>query len=114
MLKKGLRLRKKEDFDRVFRFGRPLFFEEVGCRYLLDTPSIRLGFSLGKKYLPLAIDRNRFRRVFSEVFYKHQEEWPQGGDILFFLVKKPKKMDTEQAQKMMTNLFQAINKNRKV
>ncbi|OIP59114.1 MAG: ribonuclease P protein component [Candidatus Moranbacteria bacterium CG_4_9_14_3_um_filter_45_14] len=113
MLKKGLRLQKKEDFDRVFRFGKPLFFGEVGCRYLLDAPSIRLGFSLGKKHLPLAIDRNRFRRVFSEVFYKHQEEWPQAGDILFFLVKKPKKVDTKQTEKIMQSLFQTINKNRK-
>jgi ribonuclease P protein component len=113
MLKKGLRLRKKEDFDRVFRFGKPLFFEEIGCRYLLDTPSLRLGFSLGKKYLPLAVDRNRLRRVLSQAFYEYKEEWPKGGEVLFFLIKKPKKKNIEQARQIMKILFEILNKNRK-
>lgn len=114
MLKKGFRLRKKEDFDRVFRCGKPLFFDEIGCRYLKDAPSVRLGFSLSKKYLPLAVDRNRMKRVFSEVFYEHKEEWPTGGDVLFFLIKKPKKREIKQVRQIMDHLFQTINKSCKV
>ena len=110
MLKKGFRLRKKEDFDRVFRCGKPLFFDEIGCRYLKNAPSLRLGFSISKKYLPLAVDRNRLRRVFSSVFYEHKEEWPQGGDVLFFLLNKPKNIDITRARQIIRSLFQTINK----
>lgn len=110
MLKKGFRLRKKEDFDRVFRCGKPLFFDEIGCRYLKNTPSLRLGFSLSKKHLPLAVDRNRLRRVFSHVFYEHKEEWPQGGDVLFFLIKKPKKTEIVRVRQIIDILFHTINK----
>lgn len=110
MLKKGFRLRKKEDFDRVFRFGKPLFFEEIGCKYLLEAHSLRLGFSFSKKNLPLAVDRNRLRRVLSQAFYEYQAEWPKSGDILFFLVKKPKKLTISQARDIVERLFKAINK----
>lgn len=113
MLKKGFRLRKKEDFDKVFRFGKPLFFEEIGCRYLKESPLLRLGFSLSKKYLPLAVDRNRLRRVLSQAFYERQEVWPKTGDMLFFLLTKPKEMTIERARKIVQNLFQIIDKNHK-
>jgi ribonuclease P protein component len=110
MLKKGLRMREKDDFDRVFRFGKPLFFEEIACRYLADSPSLRLGFSLSKKYLPLSVDRNRLRRVLSQAFYEHQSEWPKRGDVLFFLVRKPKKKSIIEARLIVEQLFQFIGK----
>src|SRR3989344_1459067 len=92
MLKKGLRLRKKEDFDRVFRSGKPLFFNEIGCRYLEGGSSLRLGFSFSKKHLPLAVDRNRLRRgLFSaqggvarawryHIFYRQKAEKDRHDD----------------------------------
>lgn len=110
MLKKGFRLRKKEDFERVFRFGKPLFFSEIGCRYLLDRPTLRLGFSFGKKHLPLSVDRNRLRRVLSEAFFQLREEWPKGGDIVFFTVRKPKKMGVEGARQITKSLFESLKK----
>ncbi|MDP3957063.1 MAG: ribonuclease P protein component [bacterium] len=110
MLKKGLRLRKKEDFERVFRFGKPLFFSEIACRYLAGSPALRLGFSFGKKHLPHAVDRNRLRRVLSEAFFQLKEEWPKGGDIVFFTVRKPKKTDMETARQIIKSLFQSVKK----
>lgn len=110
MLKKGLRLRKKEDFERVFRFGKPLFFDEIGCRYLANAPTLRLGFSFGKKHLPLAVDRNRLRRVLSEAFFQAKEAWPKSGDIVFFTVKKPNKMDIGMARELVKSLLERLTK----
>jgi ribonuclease P protein component len=113
MLKKGFRLRKKEDFDRVFRSGKPLFFNEIGCRYLVDGTSLRLGFSFSKKHLPLAVDRNRLRRVFSEAFFQLKDEWPERADIIFFTVKKPKKTDMEMSRSIVKSLFEQLKKAKK-
>ena len=110
MLKKCLRLRKKEDFERVFRFGKPLFFSEIACRCLAGDPGVRLGFSFSKKHLPLAVGRNRLRRVLSEAFFQLKEEWPKGGDIVFFTVRKPEKIDMETARQIMKSLFQSLKK----
>lgn len=110
MLKKGFRLRKKEDFERVFRFGKPLFFSEIGCRYLVNDKFLRLGFSFGKKHLPLAVDRNRLRRVLSEAFFEAKKEWPKSVDIVFFTVRKPKKVAIAEARKIINTLFQNFKK----
>lgn len=113
MLKKGFRLRKKEDFDRVFRSGKPLFFNEIGCRYLVSGTSLRLGFSFSKKHLPLAVDRNRLRRVLSEAFFQLKDEGPESGDIIFFTVRKPKKTDIEMSRSLVRNFFEHIKKAKK-
>lgn len=110
MLKKGFRLRKKEDFDRVFRSGKPLFFKEISCRYCASTVPIRVGFSLSKKHLPLATDRNRLRRVLSEAFFEQRKEWPEQGDFVFFTVRKPKKIDLETSRHFMREVLKSIKK----
>ncbi|MFZ2299803.1 MAG: ribonuclease P protein component [Candidatus Moraniibacteriota bacterium] len=113
MLKKGLRLRKKEDFDRVFRSGKPLFFNEIGCRYLENKPSLRLGFSFSKKHIPLATKRNRLRRVLSEAFSQFRDRWPESGDIVFFTVRKPKKANIQDGQAIVKNLLDQIKRAKK-
>lgn len=114
MLKKGLRLRKKEDFDRVFRHSKPLFFNSVGCRYLANQSSLRLGFSLGKKHLPLASQRNRLRRVLSEAFFQLQDEWPKSIDIILFISSKPKTINTQESLSIVRYFLERIKENQKI
>jgi len=110
MLKKGFRLRKKEDFNQVFRFGKPLFFEEIGCRYMKGKENFKVGFSFGKKYLPLAVHRNRIRRVLSQAISEYQSVWPKSGQMVFFLSKKPKKRGIAQMRVLVKNVFTTLNK----
>ncbi len=110
MLKKGFRLRKKEDFDQVFRFGKPLFFEEIHCRYLHNGEVFQIGFSLSKKYVPLAVHRNRIRRVISQAMYEYQSAWPKGGKIVFFLSNKPKNRGIKEVRVLIKNLLFSLNK----
>lgn len=101
-------MRKKQDFDKVFRSGKTLFFNEVACRYWAQSPLWRIGFSFGKKHLPLAIERNRLRRLLSEALYALKDEWPTQGDVVFFTVKKPKKINKEISQSMVRHLLDYI------
>lgn len=113
MLKKGLRLKTNEDFSRVFRQGKPLFFGAIGCKIAKnDLGHIRLGFSFSKKHIDKAVSRNRLRRVISESFFLHTVEAPHlpPMDIVFFTVRKPKKEDLEQIASVAKNVVEYIGK----
>lgn len=108
MLKKSFRLRKKEDFDKVFRSGKTLFLREIGCRYLAGTRPVRLGFSLSAKYLPTAVARNRLRRVLSGAFFERRAEWPETGDIVFFAAKKFPGISMDEARSLVSALMEDL------
>lgn len=125
MLKKSLRLRKKEDFNRIFRYSKPIFFNEIGCRYLphntkkvspkelLNQPSLGVGFAFSKKHLPLAIQRNHLRRVLSEAIFQLKDEWPENADMVFFTIKKPKKISTKESLSIVKYFLEQIKENQK-
>lgn len=91
MLRKALRLKTTEDFERVFRKGKPLFFGAIACKITPNTLGhIRLGFSFGKKHVFRAVTRNRLRRVLSEPFSREETHCDQhpSYDVAFFSVKR--------------------------
>lgn len=107
MLKKAFRLRKKEDFAKVFRFGKPLFFKEYGCRYAYNQQeNDRLGFSFGKKYLKKAVFRNRLRRRIIGVYQNKGYNF-KGVDIVFFLIKPLSQTNRTDLEEFL----EKINKN---
>src|SRR3989344_9011040 len=110
MLEKCSRIRKEEDFDRVFRQGKPLFFGEIACKFLpTRDPFFRVGFSCGKKPLPLATERNRLRRRLSHAIFQEKKHWPTGFDVVFFTTRKPKDASYATMEQVATRLFQALN-----
>jgi len=109
MLKKALRLKTKEDFERVFRKGKPLFFGAIGCKIVSNAlPNLRLGFSFSKKHIPLASSRNRLRRIISESFF-HNRSLLQ-GDIAIFTVKQLEKKDFGAVAAIGESVVKYINK----
>lgn len=109
MLEKGFRLRKKEDFDRVFQKGKPLFFGEIACRIAPNgLTHFRLGFSFTKKHLSLAVERNKLRRIISAAFEKAEGE-KESVDIVFFTLKKPKKIDSETFRPIAESIIEHIS-----
>ena len=113
MLKKGLRLRKKEDFNRVFRSGKPLFFNEIGCRYVLGKQkALRVGFSFSKKHIPRAVERNYLRRIFSHALFQLKDQWVPGVEIVFFTIKKPKKIDMPASVDILNTTLKYITKDK--
>lgn len=126
MLKKSLRLRKKDDFNRIFRYSKPIFFNEIGCRYLFRTTqkvsaqglpnqsSLRVGFAFSKKHLPLATQRNRLRRALSEALFQLKDEWPPNVDMVFFAIKKPQNIiNTQKSLPIIKYFLKHIKENQK-
>ncbi|AKI98053.1 ribonuclease P protein component [Kosmotoga pacifica] len=87
-LKKEERLRKKADFDRVFRYGDAIqdpFFVVIYIKNGL--PFSRIGISVRKKFGKAHV-RNRLRRLVKEIFRRHKAVFPKGYDILFIARKE--------------------------
>jgi ribonuclease P protein component len=111
MLKKALRLQKKEDFDRVFQGGRPIFFEALAARVRSNgQEAFRLGFSFSKKHLPLAVERNRFRRVLSALVEKNPELWPEGVDIVFATRFRPRSLSEKAWATPVRELLERLSR----
>ncbi|TXI34874.1 MAG: ribonuclease P protein component [Candidatus Moraniibacteriota bacterium] len=111
MFPKSWRLRTKDDFERVFRTGKPLFFGFVGCKIARSSQKhIRVGFSLSKKHLEKAATRNRLRRVISGACETQfsQEIRSQGYDIVFFTTKKPLSRDFRPFARVVQNVVEYI------
>ena len=107
MLKKSFRLRKKEDFTRVFRFGKALFFNGYGCKYIKnDLENDRLGFSFSKKHLKKAVLRNRLRRRMAGVYNKRYNF--KGLDIVFFTTSSQEKLETASIEALFEKINQKI------
>ena len=107
MLKKSFRLRKKKDFARVFRYGKPLFFNGFGCKYIKNNlENDRLGFSFSKKYLKTAVLRNRFKRRMVGVYNKRYNF--NGVDIVFFLTQPHEKLQSDAIEAFLEKINQKI------
>ncbi|MFN8577584.1 MAG: ribonuclease P protein component [Candidatus Sericytochromatia bacterium] len=84
MLSRKLRLRKKQDFDSVYRKGK-----SYSCKYLklyilnTDLPSQRFGFSISKKVSKKAFERNKLKRQLSFVLREELNNLKTGSDIIF-------------------------------
>jgi ribonuclease P protein component len=107
MLKKGFRITKQGDFDRAFRSGKPLFFGDIGCKGTKNgLKHIRIGFSISKKHVPLAVDRNRLRRILSEAFAAKETTWPDPMDIVFFSTKKTALISLDEAKTLVDQVLE--------
>lgn len=89
------RIRERSGVERVFRFGKPFFAEDIGMRALLKDQSTgkKAYFSVvsPKKYFPTAVERNRFRRAIS-ASVRAGVHIPFGYQLVFFPIKKPKRV----------------------
>ncbi len=103
MLKKAFRLKKKEDFGKVFRFGKPLFFKPYTCKYIPnELGNDRLGFSFSKKHLKTAILRNRLRRRIVGLY--NQRYNFNGLDLVFFTTHPVEKIEMAHLEALLDKI----------
>jgi len=95
MLPKVLRVKKSEDFQKIFQTGKSIKDKDIICRYLPNSLNHhRAGFALSKKLKLNAVQRNRLKRQLSASFkevMKAYQSTSSGFDFIFIMARLPKK-----------------------
>jgi ribonuclease P protein component len=89
MLPAKNRLIKKEDFSKAYQKGEVFSGDNIAIKIARNEISqTRLGFSVGKKFLPKAILRNKGKRILREAFGQYSGKIKTGFDIIVIYKKK--------------------------
>ena len=100
MLSQANRLRKTNDFKRVFKNGKGVQAENIFVKVRLNKEeTIRVGIIVSKKVAKKAVDRNRIRRILSEALQTHIGKVKQGCDIILVVLPGFNLQGTKDAEK---------------
>lgn len=83
---KDERLRRKQEFDNVFKSGTRVHGRYC-VLYVKPENSRKLGVIVSKKVSKKAVDRNRFKRWFREIFRNNKDEL--SSKVHLILLAKP-------------------------
>jgi ribonuclease P protein component len=98
------RVRKKTEFDYLFRNGKKTY-SSYYISYHLPSNVSRLGLSIAKRF-GNAVFRNRQKRVIREFFRKEKIDFISGFDIVIILWKIPPNSGLQQQD--LIRLFQCL------
>ena len=110
---KEKRLRNKTEFDRMFKQGRRVSSGGMTLRFRtngLEYP--RLGMMIGRKS-GNAVERNRLRRIFREVFRQKDNSEILNIDLLVTLYKPLKDLSNCDVRRVFNHLLSKITLQRK-
>ena len=82
MLPGSLRLKRQQDFNRVYKRGASAAYPAFVLHRRPNGGGRRFGFSVSKK-VGNAVVRNRVRRRFRHAVYGLRELFPDGADYIF-------------------------------
>jgi len=89
VLKRENRIRLKREFAEVKNKGRILYSPLFGfLTYKENDDQKKIGFIVSKKISKRAVDRNRIRRILSEIVRKKLERFENGTRIIFLTKKE--------------------------
>lgn len=89
MLKRENRIRLKKEFTEVKNKGRILYSPLFGfLTYKENDDQKKFGFIVSKKISKRAVDRNKIRRILSEVVRENLERFENGTRIIFLTKKE--------------------------
>jgi len=92
MLPRKNRLLRAKDFEAISRTGSFFSFGEVFLKVMRNnSEETRVGFSIGIKFSPKAVERNRVKRQLRDIFRKNIEKLKKGNDVMVSLKKSNKK-----------------------
>ena len=105
-MQRKLRLRKREDFSRIYRYGKSFAnsqFVVYWSRQAKADP-FRLGVSASKK-IGNAVIRNRMRRLVKEIVRLHAERIASQHDFIIIVRKPAVEMEMRQLEKSMLHIL---------
>lgn len=111
MLPKNNRLKKKKDFERVFRLGKKI---KGDCFYLKflenNLNKIRVGFVVSKNVSNKATIRNKVKRRMREVVRRMLERLKPGYDVVIVAQRGIEKEDFLKIKKKIEEALKIIEK----
>jgi|WetSurMetagenome_2_1015567.scaffolds.fasta_scaffold151331_1 ribonuclease P protein component len=85
------RLIKRTDFEKVYKYGRLFYFENVAVKIIKNgIDESRIGFSVGIKFSKKAVERNRAKRQLREILRKMLAKIEKGADVVVMIKKAEK------------------------
>lgn len=109
-MERSFRLRKNDEFQRVYRRGIPAYnrdFKIIGFRNHLEHN--RYGFSLSKKF-GKANERNRTKRRLREIVRAHQEIFPQSFDYVILPKETAKSLTFSELEQSLLHCLRQWKK----
>jgi len=106
---RGARLRRRADFERIYKNGRRYFGSHVTAFYLArnDDQGLRVGFTVGR-VLGGAVERNRMKRRLREVVRLHWPTLPVCADVVIHPKKSVLKLEFNALRSEINRAFEAI------
>jgi ribonuclease P protein component len=84
VLKRENRIRFKKEFLEIKDKGRVLYSPLFGWLFYKENDDLKkFGFVVSKKISKKAVDRNRIRRVLSEIIRKNLDKFEKGTRLIF-------------------------------
>jgi len=105
-LQKQLRLNRREDFSKVYKFGKSVANHQL-VLYVLpnkEANPFRVGISASKK-IGNAVVRNHMRRLLKEIMRLHEAEIAEHFDLVFIVRKPAVSMEYAQLEKSVFHLL---------
>ncbi|MFH1367470.1 MAG: ribonuclease P protein component [Patescibacteria group bacterium] len=88
MLKAQYHLRRKQDFQKIYRRGDYFFSPHLIIRFLPNSKNLsRFAFVVSAKVAPKAVDRNLVKRRLSEIIRLNLDHLAVGLDLIIIAKK---------------------------
>lgn len=106
MLVKEHRLKRKKDFERVFKKGKLLAKDFLILRVVKNNlGTTRVGLVVSQKVSKKAVLRNKVKRKIREAVRNNMKKINLGYDLIFFTKKGIEKKSFPEIKKMVEDLF---------
>jgi ribonuclease P protein component len=106
MLPKNYRLKKKKDFERVFKRGKGLGENFLILKFVNNNLGVlRIGFVVGQKVSKKATLRNKVKRRLREVVRANLAKLKSGYDLVFLTKKGIEEKSFREIKEMVEELF---------
>lgn len=109
MLPKENRLKRKKEFEAIFKEGKTLKGNYVFLKYSKgEDDKIKIGFVVSKKVSKLAVTRNKAKRRMREIVRLRKKEIKDGMRIIIIALSPIKNAGYEEIEKDIANLLEKI------